>query len=122
MRGKKKKVPDNRLAEFESFCREWMGLFGLGDWTATFEWMGNRAHRAEVTYNILSRQAVFGLSRAKVPSRELRMSALHEVMHVLFADLSGMAEGACNAEVVLREEHRIISRVENWVVGMEGKR
>jgi hypothetical protein len=121
MREKKKKVPDNRLAEFESFCREWMGLFGLGDWTASFEWMGNRAHRAEVTYNLVSRQAVFGLSRAKVPSRELRMSALHEVMHVLFADLSGMAEESRNTEVVLCEEHRMIARLENFILGMEGK-
>jgi hypothetical protein len=117
----KKKVPDNRLAEFESFCREWMGLFGLGDWTASFEWMKSTENRAEVSYNLISRQAVFGLSRAKVPSCELSMSALHEVMHVLFADLSGMAEEARNAAVVLREEHRMIARLENFILGMEGK-
>lgn len=125
MRAKKKKVSAaslpgglSLLALFEAHVREWMRLFGLGDWTVTFEYMKSRDHRAEVSYNHVSRQAVFGLSRVRVPSRDLWLSALHEVCHVLFADLSGMAEESRNTEVVLREEHRMIARIENFVLGM----
>lgn len=101
-----------------------MDAFGLGDWTASFEWFKDGKNRAEVTYNHTSRHAVFGLSRAVASSRSLRLSAFHEVLHLLFADLTGMAESVKNSEVVLTEEHRIIARMENFMAkrcGGKGK-
>jgi hypothetical protein len=112
--------PDNRLAEFESHCREWMRLFGLSEWTATFSYMTDKEHLAEVSYNHISRQAVFSLSRGKRRDRELRLTALHEVWHVVMADLSGMAEEIKASRVVLQEEHKIIARIENYILQTEG--
>jgi hypothetical protein len=108
----------NDLAAFEKYCRHWAGELGLYDWTYSFEYMahGEKNNLAEATYNHYSRQVTFRMSRKPDMAESLNWSAYHEVMHILLADLSGMAEEVKNLDVVVREEHRIISRVKHFIM------
>lgn len=109
----------SRLEEFEGHCRYWLGAFGMTDWVPVFKNGGSSGCLAEVSYNHKSRGAEFRLSKTKSRDRELRMTALHEVWHLLLADLSGMAEEIKRADVVLQEEHKVIARLENYITKQE---
>ncbi len=45
----------------------------------------------------------------------MNYSALHEIWHLLMADLTKMAEGAASGDRVLCEEHKVIARIENYI-------
>jgi len=104
-----------RLGEFERYCKEWIWVFGIKDWTCSYRYGANVGCSAEVQYNTKSRQATLLIPKTRVKGEQLRLSALHEIWHLLMADLTTMAEGAVSGDRVLCEEHKIIARMENYI-------
>jgi hypothetical protein len=105
---------------FEASCRKWQVTLGLTDWTLHFKTAkADGAHEAMVEYNGENRHATItffvGVKDALVAERV----ALHEMLHVLFADMLTIAAKRASdghADVLL-EEHRVIERLLNALDG-----
>ena len=118
MKKSRPKPAPTQLETYQKYCIYWQSLFGMTDWTFTFESkpLGNLV--AEVSYNTTSRLATLRISsRMKRTQDEIKFDALHEVMHVLLADLTSYGEAMFQGDVVIREEHRIIARIEHLMKG-----
>lgn len=115
--------PTSWTHSFEKSCRAWQTKLGLTDWTLRFKVeKGDGTEYARVDLGLESRQVDV---RAFLPDRgEHKASpsriALHEMLHLLLADLtySAAARGSDSHADVIREEHRVIERLLN---ALEGK-
>jgi len=111
--------PWNR--RFEASCRDWQVRLGLMDWTLTFRVeppSGN--YEATICYDCASRQATLTSFGAGTPGRtKADRIALHEMLHLLFADTLVMAATRASDmhPDVGREEHRVIERLLNALEG-----
>lgn len=105
---------------FEAACRKWQVTLGLTDWTLTFKTtQGDGEHEADVGYNCETRQATITYYKGVDDAAKAERVALHEMLHVLLADmLQQAARRACDTHVdVAREEHRVIERLLNALDG-----
>lgn len=107
-------------ARFEAACRKWQVTLGLTDWTLHFKTApADGTHEALVEYNGENRHATITyftkVQDALVPERV----ALHEMLHVLFADMLEIAarRASDGHADVAREEHRVIERLLNALDG-----
>lgn len=106
--------------KFEAACRHWQRELGLTDWTIAFKVeKADGGIEADVSYNCDDRHALL-TSHIKV-ERALGAErvGLHEMLHLLFADMLKMASQRGNDmhADVLREEHKVIERLLNVVDG-----
>ncbi len=102
-------TPANR---FKKACRSWQGKLGLTDWTFVYKIdRRDNDHYGYVTYSWDSRLATITLVPGK--DSDIEAIALHEVLHVLLADLlATVASRASDTHPdVVREEHRVIERL-----------
>lgn len=100
------------LARFARACRKWQARFGLTDWNLQVKVKGrDEAHYAYVEYDNDSRHAA--ITYVEGNNASIEDSALHEVLHVLLADLLATAarRGSDTHDDVRREEHRLIERL-----------
>ena len=109
--------PHRWSVRFEKACRQWQGKLGLTDWTILFKVGKESEAEADVVYNCTNRHATitsYITSDALSPER----IALHEMLHLLFADMLEMAgqKGGDHADVG-KEEHRAIERLLNTMDG-----
>lgn len=101
-------TPDE-AALFRSECLYWQRELGLMDWALHFKTLpaDGTTYEAAVEYETETRQATItyymGVEEALHPSDV----ALHEILHLLFADM--MLPG--DPQVQAREEHRVIERL-----------
>lgn len=91
----------------------WQKALGLSDWHIYVEHSKSK-DMANVYYNTYSRKAtvVLGLDwkEMKVTQSELDRSALHEMTHLLLADLCDLAD-KYTREAIEEKEHIIINRL-----------
>lgn len=97
---------------FEKACRKWQTKLGLTDWSIAFS--VGKTHPdnvADVAYDGPSRHATVTSYTAPTNANPERV-ALHEMLHLLFADMLRAAaqRGEFHQDVVL-EEHRAIERL-----------
>jgi len=111
---------------FICFCREYLHRFHLGQWEVKYKFnQGETSEKlANCAFGVNSLHATITLYADWSPENEvtektLRETALHEVLHLLFADLTHTE--ICNkGEILIRErEHEAINRL---VLGLLYKR
>ena len=93
---------------FENAARQWIDRLGLKDWHVDFKLdeEGTDAE-AQVEHDRNSRHATFTYFAAAKKSYSPERLALHEVLHLLMADV---IPADCSGDVA-REEHRVIERL-----------
>jgi hypothetical protein len=100
---------------FEASCRKWHVKLGLTDWTIRYAVeKASDTNEAEVAYNCDSRHAKITAYASAGEALSPERVALHEMLHLLFADVIEVAaqRGSSHADVA-REEHRLIERLLN---------
>ena len=105
---------------FEKSCRDWQVKLGLTDWSLTYK--VDRCHGAwaRVEYDVDARQALI-TAHADMKGEGERAPeriALHEMLHLLFADTIAVAgqRGADHVDTG-RAEHIVIERLLNAIEG-----
>ena len=112
--------------DFISYCREYIHRFHLGQWEIKYKFdQSKKSERlANCEFGINSLHATITLHADWTPENDvteqsLREVALHEVMHLLFSDLT-CTQILDKGEVLIRErEHEIINRL---ILGLLYKR
>ena len=93
---------------FENEVRTWVDRLGLKDWYVDFKLDGTATDtEAQVEHDRNSRHATFTYFTASKKSYSPERLALHEVLHLLMADV---IPADCSGDVA-REEHRMIERL-----------
>ena len=102
--------------QFQDEVKRLVQVFGLTDWTLSFERDELSDANANVEYNILGRSATFTLGKHIAPAVE--QIAFHETIHLLLADVSSLASSRfiSIAQVDVAEEAAVI-RLENMISG-----
>ena len=111
---------------FISYCREYIHRFHLGQWEIKYKFNQDKESEklANCEFGVNSLHATITLYADWSPQNEvieksLRETALHEVLHLLFADLT-CAQIMDKGEVLIRErEHEVINRL---ILGLLYKR
>lgn len=102
-------------ALFREECIYWQKTPGLMDWTIQFatEPAGENNDEAEVFLDCDTRHARITYYVGVQDSLHPSDVALHEILHLLFADMCLAGVNATHEEDVLmmREEHRVIERL-----------
>jgi len=81
----------NKLGAFKALCFQWREKFGLLDWSITIQLSRlPKDTQAETTYYTEARTATISLNKDN--SEDLSLIAKHELIHLLIADLSYLAE------------------------------
>jgi hypothetical protein len=111
------KAGGDEAAEFRAECLKWQTKFGLTDWTLQFKTEdGSGKHdEAEVDYDCETRHATITYYLGVTDSLHPKDTALHEVLHLLFADMLLAAVNSRRGDeadsVTAREEHKAIERL-----------
>lgn len=93
---------------FENEVRTWVDRLGLKDWYVDFKLDEESLEvEAQVEYDKNTRHATFTYFAAAKKSYYPERLALHEVLHLLMADV---IPADCSGDVA-REEHRMIERL-----------
>lgn len=115
-------------AHFTLYKREvahWISRLGLTDFHVDFRHkaQSEESVRATVTYGLTGRTVTFWLSpvwEVDVPtSAQIKRTALHEVLHLLLADLTGLihAREYDSDGRATPLEHAVLRRLENAILG-----
>ena len=118
-----KKTTTKDFETFKTYCLKWQRELGLMNWNLYFEWKKNDEQYAGCNYSVPDGVATIALSKQwddfrKVNKSELNRCALHEVLHILFAEFSSIAEERFTTlKAVDNVEHGIIHRLENALLG-----
>jgi hypothetical protein len=99
---------EERHETFDAFVALWLDKLGLKDWYVEIKHDREGVDaEAQVEHDRDTRSATFTYFSAAAPTYSIERLALHEVLHLLFADM--WPEG-CGDDVA-REEHRVIERL-----------
>lgn len=101
------------FAEFKRIADMWLKRLGLQDWNVAFNLEEQSETRmASISMNGDTRRALITLRFGADRSSSLEYLALHEVIHLLVADLCTVTGQRGDAHVdSIREEHRLIERL-----------
>lgn len=105
---------------FEKEVRRLQGKLGLLDWTFRFKVEeGNKDTVAQVEMDRDARDACFTVFLSGPTSEPPERVALHECLHVLYTEAFDLAaqRAASQHPEVMREEHRAIERLCNFILG-----
>lgn len=115
------KTTKKQFEFFKRECEKWIKFFGITEYKVVY------AHNNEYTDSIAWTQRIswdgniykIGLTidtnkeDNAIPS--LKMTAFHEVCHVLMGDYRTLAGYTFADDIVHKEEHKIIRRLENCI-------
>jgi len=106
---------------FERRVRLWLIRLGLTDWCIQFRHSKKKTdYRALVSYDTKEREAVFTLSvcwgTSTISHGEINLVALHEVLHLLLADLTDLLPSNKKSIVL---EHATMRRLEYALLGRQ---
>ncbi len=109
-------------AVFTKACEQFVKKFCLGRWSRSYEHVSLREGRtAQIGFNIAGRSCIFSLAKEwdhKPSNTEIRMSAVHEVTHLLTCRLLHFAtERFVNEEEIMEEYEAIARSLENVFYG-----
>ena len=113
----------SQLRKFKKYCEHYMEKFGIDkEWVVYYSETPVLSNRyAETTYWIDSKVATITLNTAlDHPEDRLKRMAFHEVCHLVLADIIAMAKSRkFDDELLQTEEHRLINRLENVMLGRQ---
>lgn len=105
---------------FKERCKYWQKELGLMRWELTFFHSELKDKRAEIVFDEEGCSASAHLSTdwgdIYPTKKEVDYSALHEVLHLLFAKLTGISEEYFARNYVVKLEHEIITSLTNLIV------
>lgn len=116
------KVTKRQFEIFEREIKKWINLFGLNDWEIYIE-QDDLEEDVEATcqWDKDNRLCYMKFAKAwdndsvKLTPKEIRATAFHEVLHLLFADIHDMAHGryvvASDIDAAI---HAIIKNLQNF--------
>jgi hypothetical protein len=103
---------DAQRADFAAYLRKWQERLGLIDWRVEPAKKSTKA-MASVSTDIQARLACWRLGDfggAEINAHSLETTALHEMLHVLLAELVHAA--STNAQTLESAEHRVVNLLE----------
>lgn len=111
---------ETNKAAFDLFCKEArrrLTQLGLNDWEVYFEHVHLDGRYAACSFKRLGRKATISMSTSWGPfaptAASLKRSALHEVLHLLIADLScAGASRHATADELEQAEEALVTRLE----------
>ena len=118
------KLADKHLQRFNRNVAKWQGQLGLTGWRITVEWeKEDHGARAITRLNHKSHQATITLIRDQQDSPTAKdfegycdELAFHEVLHILLADITVLAEQNTHPNMydsIQAAEHKVIRTFEN---------
>ena len=109
--------------DFELFKKEvnkWIEIIGLKEFECVFaDDSADYGTRAQVMVDLIGGISTYFFAgdwdgnANKISNREVKIVGFHEVMEVMLWELAAMAKMYVNEEVVEKEVHKIIRRLEN---------
>ncbi|KKN32530.1 hypothetical protein LCGC14_0812950 [marine sediment metagenome] len=116
----KVKTTKKHFGVFKAEANKWIRNFGLTDWNVCFSHTKLEGIKARCEYNLVGRVATLSLSTTYTDSiidYDIE-SAFHEVCELLIIPLESMIEQryALGVDDVREETHRIIRRLENFIL------
>ena len=108
------KASADEAAQFREECLRWQAEFGLTDWTIQFQTAPAASpDEADMDYDCDTRHAKSTYYVGVDDSLHPRDVALHEVLHLLMADMLLAAISARDESdpLLAREEHKVIERL-----------
>jgi hypothetical protein len=107
------KATADEAAVFREEVLKWQVKFGLTDWVLTFKTEEGGSTEANVDYDCDTREATVTYYTGVADVSHPKDNALHEVLHLLFADMLYVATKAKSESdpSIGREEHRVIERI-----------
>ena len=97
--------------DFKKHALKWQRTLGLTEWEIKFYHKTVEETNAESRPNITSRQAYLTLSKLKEKEVDIEFLALHEMLHVMFANMTYYAREMIKEDIVGEEEHMIINKL-----------
>lgn len=104
----------SRFETFRGHGLRWQKRLGLFDWNVA--WVREKSsdkNNADITYNYETRHATVIFYDSCPISISLNRLALHEMLHLLHADLVYISAARANPlnDDIIREEHRVVARL-----------
>lgn len=119
-----KNPPPNPVSEadkdsFTVFVKSWQQRLGLNDWRIERS-LRKTKNMAEVKIEHLHRLATYRIGEhfggSPVNAKTLEATALHELLHVLLAELVNQVEYGIEGEALESAEHRVINTLEKLLL------
>jgi hypothetical protein len=104
----KMKATQRHLDLYKKEILRWLNLFKISGWEFYFEFdEKDKENTAGSKWNLEGRTMIFELSRHQkrkyLTDESIKISALHEVLHVIFARLSTLASRRYTSETEIKE-------------------
>lgn len=107
---------------FAGYIKKWQRLLNLDDWRIHKGRGHARGAMADMQIDAGARLATWRLGKhfgtEPVTEQTLEATAVHELLHVLLADLESAFEGKAAPEIVEAAGHRVINTLERLLVPM----
>ena len=114
------KTTKKDLELFQKECKKWIEIIGLKEFECVFaDDSADYGTRAQVMVDLVGGISTYFFAgdwdgnATKISSTEVRVVAFHEVMEVMLWELAAMAKMYISEDVVEKEVHKIIRRLEN---------
>ncbi len=109
---KPKNARGSRLEAFKKHCENWQGILGLNDWHISYKVKRlDESSYAMIEYNASTRKADLYLNLYKNSDEDRERFAIHEMLHLVFADMTTRAECFYNLDKIAELEHAAINRI-----------
>lgn len=111
---------DDHKAEFARYMVKWQRLLNLDDYRIQQGGRPARGAMADMSIDIGARLAIWRLGKTfgmePVTTQTLEATAVHELLHVLLAELGALIETKASPDLIESAEHRIINTLERLLV------
>lgn len=121
----KKRVPNlltpDQLQVFHAYMVKWQEILGLNDWRVEYSPRKTK-NLADVAVTYDARLAAYRLGdwgAAEITDKNIEATALHELLHVLLAEVVNQKEYALEGEVLMAAEHRVVNVLEKLLMKYE---
>jgi len=112
---------DEHIQSFANYLEQWQTVLNLNDWR--IERSAKKASRgviAQVAHSLPDRLAAWQLGAdwgpLPVTDYELESAAVHELLHVMLAELIAVAQSKPDDDTMQAAEHRVINTLERILV------
>ena len=116
---KQYKTTPKHFELFKKECLKWINVLGLNDWEMDYTHKDIKSEwRSWVAYDVINRIATINLEISwddnKPTDNLVKRMAFHEVLHLLFADISALVNSRTVTQKMLDMcEHKLIRILEN---------
>lgn len=118
MKAKLPFLTEEQDAEFDLHIRAWQDKLGLNDWRIERGKGNSVGAMSKVKCHYQDRLAVYrtGNWSGVVTTEALESTAIHELLHVLLAELTYVVAAEASSDIQYSVEHRIVNTLEKLLV------